>query len=86
MKKIKATKDVFSNIIKQIPSESYKKTKIDYDQSNNINIDEVKNYEPDYDDEFFWYKKLQNSEFVQKSSKRSKKYFLRYWKSEQNKT
>ena len=53
MKKIKATKDVFSNIIKQIPSESYKKTKIDYDQSNNINIDEVKNYEPDYDDEFF---------------------------------
>ena len=41
-KKIAAAKDVFTNIIKQIPPESYKKFKIDYDQSNNINIEEVK--------------------------------------------
>ena len=30
-----------SNIVKQIPPESYKKYKIDYDQSNNIDITEV---------------------------------------------
>ena len=41
-KKIAAAKGVFSKIIKQIPPESYKKFKIDYDQSNNINIEEVK--------------------------------------------
>ena len=45
-KKIEAAKNVFSNIIKQIPPESYKKFKIDYDQSNNIDISEVK-YESD---------------------------------------
>ena len=33
-KKIAAAKDIFINIIKQIPPESYKKFKIDYDQSN----------------------------------------------------
>ena len=52
-KKIATTKDVFSNIIKQIPPESYKKFKIDYDQSNNINIEEVKKYEPPPDDDEF---------------------------------
>ena len=52
-KKIATTKDVFSNIIKQIPPESYKKSKIDYDQSNNINIEEVKKYEPPPDDDEF---------------------------------
>ena len=49
-KKIESAKEIFSNIIKRIPPESYKKFKIDYDQSNNINISEVK-YESD-DDEF----------------------------------
>ena len=52
-KKIAAAKGVFSNIIKQIPPESYKKIKIDYDQSNNINIEEVKKYEPPPDDDEF---------------------------------
>ena len=51
-------------MIKQIPPESYKKIKIDYDQSNNINIEEVKKYEPPPDDDEFWYKNQQNSEFV----------------------
>ena len=41
-KKIKSAKEIFSNIIKQIPPESYKKFKIDYDQSYNIDISEVK--------------------------------------------
>ena len=36
--KIEEAKSVFSNRIKQIPLESYKKFKIDYDQSNNILI------------------------------------------------
>ena len=45
-KKIEAPKNVFSNITKQIPPESYKKFNIDYDQSNNINIDKVR-YESD---------------------------------------
>ena len=40
-KKIEAAKNVFSNIIKQIPPESYKKFKIDYDEKNNINISET---------------------------------------------
>ena len=53
-KKIEAGKNVFSNIIKQIPPESYKRFKIDYDQSNNIDISEGK-YEFD-DDVSFWYK------------------------------
>ena len=52
-KKVAVAKDVFSNIIKQIPPESYKKFKIDYDQSNNINIEEVKKYEPPPDDDEF---------------------------------
>ena len=50
-KKIKSSKEIFSNIIKRIPLESYKKIKIDYDQSNNINISEI-NYESDDDEEF----------------------------------
>ena len=40
-KKIEAAKEVFSNIIKQVPPESYKKFKIDYDEKNNINITET---------------------------------------------
>ena len=46
VKKIEVAKNVFSNIIKHIPPKSYKKFKIDYDQSNNIDISEV-NYESD---------------------------------------
>ena len=52
-KRIAAVKDVFSNIIKQIPPEIYKKFKIDYYQSNNINIEEAKKYEPPPDDNKF---------------------------------
>ena len=52
-KKIAAAKDVFTNIIKQILPESYKKFKIDYDQSNNINIEEVKKYKPPPEDDEF---------------------------------
>ena len=47
-KKIESTKEIFSNIIKRILSESYKKFKIDYDQLNNIDISEIKSN----DDEF----------------------------------
>ena len=50
-KKIESPKEIFSNIIKRILPESYKKFKIDYDQSNNINISEI-NYESDDDEEF----------------------------------
>ena len=50
-KKIESAKEIFSNIIKQIPPEYYKKFKIDYDQSNNIDISEVK-YECDDDFDF----------------------------------
>ena len=46
MKGIEAAKGFFSYIIKQIPPESYKKFKIDYDKKNNINITET-----DEDDE-----------------------------------
>ena len=53
VKKINAAKYIFSNIIKEIPPESYKKFKIDYDQSNNINIEEVKKYEPPPDEDEF---------------------------------
>ena len=49
-KKIESAKEIFSNIVKQILPESYKKFIIDYNQSNNINITEVK-YESD-DNEF----------------------------------
>ena len=41
-KEIEATKNIFSNIIKQILPESYKKFKIDCNQSKNIDISEVK--------------------------------------------
>ena len=37
-KKIEAAKEFFSNIIKKVPPESYKKFTIDYDEKNNINI------------------------------------------------
>ena len=40
-KKIEAAKEFFSIIIKQVPPESYKKFKIDYDEKNNINITET---------------------------------------------
>ena len=53
-KRIAAVKDVFSNIIKQIPPEIYKKFKLDYYQSNDINIEEAKKYEPPPDDNKFW--------------------------------
>ena len=49
-KKFESAKNIFSNIIKRIPPESYKKFKIDYDQSNDINISEI-NYDSD-DGEF----------------------------------
>ena len=60
-------KNVFRNTIKQIPPESYKEiqfknSKIDYDQSNNIDIIEVK-YDSDYNISF-WFKKQQNSKFT----------------------
>ena len=38
-KKIEATKKVFNKIIKQVPP-TYKKFKINYDENNNITIDE----------------------------------------------
>ena len=50
-KKVEAAKNVFSNIIKQIPPKSYEKFKIDNNQSNNIDISEVK-YESDDDISF----------------------------------
>ena len=40
-KKIEAAKEFFSIIIKQVPPESYKKFKIDYDEKTNINITET---------------------------------------------
>ena len=52
-KKIAAAKDVFTNIIKEIPPESCKKLKIDYDQSDNTNIEEIKKYKPPSDDDEF---------------------------------
>ena len=52
-KRIALVKDVFSNIIKQIPPEIYKKFKLDYYQSNDINIEEAKKYEPPPDDNKF---------------------------------
>ena len=51
--KIAAAKDVFTNIIKEIPPESCKKLKIDYDQSDNNNIEEIKKYKPSSDDDEF---------------------------------
>ena len=41
IKKIDSAKNIFSNIIKNIPSEDYKKFKIEYDQSNDISISEL---------------------------------------------
>ena len=40
-KKIESAKNIFSNIIKNIPPESYKKFKLYYDQPNDINISET---------------------------------------------
>ena len=41
IKKIEQAKNIFSNIIENIPRENYKKFKIDYDQSNDISISEI---------------------------------------------
>ena len=41
IKKIESAKNTFSNIIKNIPAEDYKKIKIEYDQSNDISISEI---------------------------------------------
>ena len=41
IKKIESAKNIFSNIIKNIPPEDYKKFKIAYDQSNDISISEI---------------------------------------------
>ena len=48
--KIESTKEIFSDIIGRIPPESYKKFKIDFGKSNNINISETTN---DSDDDDF---------------------------------
>ena len=50
-KKIEAAKNLFSNIIKQIPPENFKRFKINYYQTNNIDISAVK-YESDDDISF----------------------------------
>ena len=44
-KRIEAAKEFFSNIIKQVPPKSYKKSKIDYDEKNNINITVTDEYD-----------------------------------------
>ena len=41
-KKIESTKEIFSNIIGEIPPENYKKFKIDLDSSDEININQTK--------------------------------------------
>ena len=41
IKKIESAKNIFSNIIKNIHPEDYKKFKIEYDQSNDISISEI---------------------------------------------
>ena len=41
IKKIESAKNIFSNIIKNIPPEDYKKFKIEYDQSNDISISKI---------------------------------------------
>ena len=41
IKKIESAKNIFSNILKNIPPEKCKKFKIDYDQSNDISISEI---------------------------------------------
>ena len=41
IEKIEQAKNIFSNIIENIPRENYKKFKIDYDQSNDISISEI---------------------------------------------
>ena len=44
-KKVQAAKEVFSNIIKQILPESYKKFKITYDDQNNLNDTVIIDYD-----------------------------------------
>ena len=52
-RKIESAKEIFRNIIKRVPPENDKKFKIDNNQSNNIDINEIK-YESD--EEFSnWY-------------------------------
>ena len=48
-KKTESAKAIFSKITGRIPPESYKKFKIDFDESNNINISETK-YDSDEDE------------------------------------
>ena len=40
--KIESTKEIFSNIIGQVPPENYKKFKIDLDTSDKIKINQTK--------------------------------------------
>ena len=42
IKKIESAKEIFSNIIGQIPPENYKKFKIDLDKPDEININQTK--------------------------------------------
>ena len=69
-RKIESAKAIFSNIIKRITPKNYEKFKIDYDQSNNININKIK-YESDDDKFTGWRKKQKSSEFILNLSKRS---------------
>ena len=41
IKEIESAKNIFSNIMKSIPPEDYKKFRIEYDQSNDISISEI---------------------------------------------
>ena len=41
IKKIESAKNIFINIIKNIPPEDYKKFEIEYDQLNDISISEI---------------------------------------------
>ena len=55
LKKNGSTKEIFSNIIGRIPPESYKKFKVNFDDSNNIEISETKQDDSDIYDEFTVY-------------------------------
>ena len=60
-------KELFCNIIKQVPAESYKRFKIDYDEKNNINITETTKMTNEYNEKN---KRIQKySKILQKYSK-----------------
>ena len=59
IKKVESAKNIFSNIIKNIPPEDYKKFKIEYDQSNDISISEINS---------------DDREFVRRAYKKSKQF------------